>query len=164
MNPLRTVGARLSLALLGVVALVLGLVYLVVVPSLKTRLVDARLNDLARARKALVAEYRQRPNDPDFYSNAAASTNARVLLMSVVSQSPLVVTPTRYSLPGRSAAAFTDDPVAIRSAGASRLEQGTVSRGDDEFAEVAIPVGNGNILLLSAMRSRGGCSSPAAWR
>ncbi|TMM23968.1 MAG: HAMP domain-containing histidine kinase [Actinobacteria bacterium] len=150
MNPLRTVGARLSLALLGVVALVLGLVYLVVVPSLKTRLVDARLNDLARARKALVAEYRQRPNDPDFYSNAAASTNARVLLMSVVSQSPLVVTPTRYSLPGRSAAAFTDDPVAIRSAGTSRLEQGTVSHGDDEFAEVAIPVGNGNILLLSA--------------
>src|SRR3989440_581789 len=149
MNPLRTVGARLSLALLGVVALVLGLVYLVVVPSLKTRLVDARLNDLARARKALVAEYRQQPNNPDFFSNAAASTNARVLLMSVVSQSPLVV-PIRSSLPGRSAAPFTNDPVAIRSAATSRLERGTVSRGDDQFAEVAIPIGNGNILLLSA--------------
>ena len=37
MNAFRTVGARLSLALLGVVALVLGLVYLIVVPSLKSR-------------------------------------------------------------------------------------------------------------------------------
>src|SRR5205085_583845 len=65
MNPLRTVGARLSLALLGVVAVVLGLVYLIVVPSLKSRLIDARLNDLAHARKALVAEYTKTPNDPD---------------------------------------------------------------------------------------------------
>ena len=43
MNAFRTVGARLSLALLGVVAVVLGLVYLIVVPSLKSLLTpDAR--------------------------------------------------------------------------------------------------------------------------
>src|SRR5437588_3128197 len=101
MNPLRTVGARLSLALLGVVALVLGLVYLIVVPTLKSRLVDARLTDLAHAR-TLVAEYEQRPNDPDFFSNAAASTNARVVLLSVLSQSPTLVSPIQWSLPGRS--------------------------------------------------------------
>src|SRR5206468_10034871 len=101
-------------------------------------------------KSAPAREYSQRPHAPGVYSNVSSCANAGVLLMSVVSQSPLVVTPTRYSLPGRSAAAFTDDPVAIRSAGTSRLEQGTVSHGDDEFAEVAIPVGNGNILLLSA--------------
>src|SRR5256885_16717010 len=126
MNPLRTVGARLSLALLGVVALVLGLVYLIVVPSLKSRLVDARLNDLAHARKVLVAEYEQRPNDPDFFSNAAASTNARVVLLSVLSQSPTVVTPTQWSLPGRSPKAFTDDPIPILSAPSGRLYSGLV--------------------------------------
>src|SRR6266576_1347675 len=82
MNAFRTVGARLSLALLGVVALVLGLVYLIVVPSLKSRLVDTRLNDLSHARNALLAEYERQPNDQDFYSNAAASTNARVLLLA----------------------------------------------------------------------------------
>ena len=49
MTIFRTVGARLSLALLAVVALVLGLVYLIVVPSLRNRLIDARLSDLARA-------------------------------------------------------------------------------------------------------------------
>ncbi|MGE5435187.1 MAG: hypothetical protein ACM3S3_10430, partial [Candidatus Doudnabacteria bacterium] len=88
MNAFRTVGARLSLALLGVVALVLGLVYLIVVPSLKNRLVDTRLNDLSHAMSALLPEYKQRPKDPDFFSNAAASTNARVVLLTVVSQSP----------------------------------------------------------------------------
>jgi signal transduction histidine kinase len=151
MNLLRTVGARLSLALLGVVALVLGLVYLIVVPSLKNRLVDARLTDLAHAKKALVAEYEQQPNDPDFFSNAAASTNARVVLLSVVSQSPTLVTPIQSSLPGRSANDYTNDPIARLSARTSQLERGTASRSDGEFAEVAIPMPRtGQVLLLAA--------------
>ena len=149
MNAFRTVGARLSLALLGVVAVVLGLVYLIVVPSLKSRLIDNRLNDLAHARRALVAEYQL--NAPDFYSNAADSTNARVVLMSVLTQSPsTVVIPGPWSLPGRSPRAFTDDPVAISAARTSHLERGTVSRGGREFAEVAFPIGTGSVLLLSA--------------
>jgi signal transduction histidine kinase len=149
MGAFRTVGARLSLALLGVVALVLGLVYLIVVPSLKSRLIDNRLNDLAHAKHALVAEYKL--NAPDFYSNAADSTNARVVLMSVFSQSPsTVVTPGLSSLPGRSVQAFTDDPVAVSAARTSHLERGTVSRENGEFAEVAFPIGNGSVLLLSA--------------
>jgi signal transduction histidine kinase len=150
MNAFRTVGARLSLALLGVVALVLGLVYLIVVPSLKSRLVNTRLNDLAHTRNALVAEYKQAPDDLDFFSNAAASTNARVFLMSVLSQSPTAVTVQQSSLPGRNARAFTDDPVALHSARTSLLERGTASHGGAEFAEVAIPIGGGDMLLLAA--------------
>ena len=152
MAAFRTVGARLSLALLGVVALVLGLVYLIVVPSLRTRLVDARLNDLGAAARTLADEYRHNQHDPDFFSNAAASTNARVVLMGVVSQSPTLVTPGPSSLPGRSVHEFTDDPVATRSAQTSRLERGKVKRGGSEFAEVAAPIrnGSGSVLLLSA--------------
>jgi signal transduction histidine kinase len=124
-------------------------VYLIVVPSLKSRLIDNRLNDLAHARHALVAEYKL--NAPDFYSNAADSTNARVVLMSVFSQSPSTfVTPEQSSLPGRSVQAFTDDPVAVSAARTSHLERGTVSRENGEFAEVAFPIGNGSVLLLSA--------------
>jgi signal transduction histidine kinase len=144
----RTVGARLSLALLAVVALVLGLVYLIVVPSLRNRLIDTRLNDLARAAPKLVREYSQ--NDPDFFSNADASINARVILLSVLTQSPTTLTPQGSSLPGRSAKPFTDDPVAIRSAKTSLLERGTVERNEGEFAEVATPIGHGDVLLLSA--------------
>jgi signal transduction histidine kinase len=148
MTIFRTVGARLSLALLGVVALVLGLVYLIVVPSLRNRLIDTRLDDLARAAPKLVSEYSQ--NDPDFFSNADASINARVILLSVLTQSPTTLTPQGSSLPGRSAQPFTDDPVAIRSAKTSLLERGTVERNEGEFAEVATPIGHGDVLLLSA--------------
>jgi signal transduction histidine kinase len=149
MNAFRTVGARLSLALLGVVALVLGLVYLIVVPSLKSRLIDAKLNDLARAAPPLKNEFNR--SDPDFFSNAAASTNARVVVLSVLSQSPTTVVPIQWSLPGRSAKAFTDDPIAIGSAQTSHLERGTVSRSDGEYAEVAIPIPKrGDVLVLAA--------------
>ena len=58
--------------------------------------------------------------------------------------------PVQSSLPGRSPRAFTDDPIAIRAATTSHLERGTVSRGNAEFAEVAFPIGTGNVLLLSA--------------
>ena len=152
MTIFRTVGARLSLALLAVVALVLGLVYLIVVPSLRNRLIDARLSDLARAAPKLVREYNQNQRDPDFFSNADASTNARVVLLSVLTQAPTTLTPQQWSLPGRSPNGFTDDPVAIHSAKTSLLERGTVERNGRKFAEVAIPIGrrSGQVLLLSA--------------
>ena len=152
MTIFRTVGARLSLALLAVVALVLGLVYLIVVPSLRNRLIDTRLNDLARAAPKLVREYNQSQRDPDFFSNAAASTSARVVLFSVLTQSPTTLAPQQGSLPGRSLNAFFDDPVAIHSAKTALLERGTVERNGSEFAEAAIPIGRGTgkVLLLSA--------------
>src|SRR5205823_14531634 len=55
-NPLRSVGARLSLALLVVVAGALGLVYAMVVPSLEDRLVQAKLSELKRAAPVLARE------------------------------------------------------------------------------------------------------------
>ena len=48
--PARSVGAQLSLALLLVVAIALGVVYLAVVPSLENRLVNTRVSQL-RARR-----------------------------------------------------------------------------------------------------------------
>src|SRR5207245_10584740 len=55
-NPLRSVGARLSLALLVVVAGALSLVYAMVVPSLEDRLVQAKLSELKRAAPVLARE------------------------------------------------------------------------------------------------------------
>ena len=48
MNPLRSVGAQLSLALAVLVAGSLGVVYLFVVPSLEHNLVNAKLSQLER--------------------------------------------------------------------------------------------------------------------
>src|SRR5437763_1064186 len=53
MNPLKSVGARLSLALAVVVAGALGAVYLAVVPSLQRNLTHAKLRNLERAAPAL---------------------------------------------------------------------------------------------------------------
>src|SRR2546421_2819376 len=146
MSLLRTVGARLSLALLAVVAIALALVYVVVVPSLQSRLVGSRLDDLSRAARQLKYDR----NDPDFFTNAAASANARVLLMEILTQTPPAAVPTEYSLPGQSASAYTDDPVALAASHNARLERGTVTRNDEKFAEVGIPVSGGSVLLLSS--------------
>ena len=49
MNPFRSVGARLGLGLAIVVAAALILVHLIVVPSLKRNLIDAKLDRLSEA-------------------------------------------------------------------------------------------------------------------
>ena len=51
-NPLRTVGGRLALALLVVVGGALAIVYLIVVPSYRSSLVDSRLKDLRHTRRS----------------------------------------------------------------------------------------------------------------
>ena len=58
-NPLRSVGARLSLALLLVVVGALELVYLAVAPSLESRLINSRLNDLERSAPTLARAARR---------------------------------------------------------------------------------------------------------
>ena len=46
MNRFRTVGVKLTLALAGLVAGALAIVYIAVVPSLEERLIDTRLDQL----------------------------------------------------------------------------------------------------------------------
>ena len=60
MNPLRTVGGRLALALLLVVACALAIVYVVVVPSYQRSLIGARLTDLQTAARTMVGRSRGR--------------------------------------------------------------------------------------------------------
>jgi len=56
MNPLRSVGGRLALALLVVVAGALAIVYVVVVPSYERSLIDTRLRKLDTALRTIVAQ------------------------------------------------------------------------------------------------------------
>jgi hypothetical protein len=79
---LQTVGARLALALLVVVAAVLAFVYLLVAPSLENRLVDSRKDQVGnvatRAAEALRGEPGNQPTD-DLAESFAAATNTRVI-------------------------------------------------------------------------------------
>jgi hypothetical protein len=85
-NPLRSVGGRLALALLLVVAGALAIVYVVVVPSYERSLVDARVKGLETALRTIIAE----PLPTNAWSKtwveeeAAPIANARVVVLERV--------------------------------------------------------------------------------
>ena len=155
MNPLRSVGARLSLALAVVVAGALGAVYLFVVPPLERNLVHAKLSQLRRVAPSLREQLMRDPygfNDPDFVQNAASTANARVVLFSILAPSPVpALQAVDDSRQGASSADIESDPIALRAATTLEAQHGTVSRGDERYAEVAEPLDDtGYVLLLSA--------------
>jgi len=63
---LRTVGVKLSLALIALVAGALAIVYVAVVPTLENRLVDGRISQLQRTADAIVTDYTREAENPDF--------------------------------------------------------------------------------------------------
>ncbi|HZT45971.1 MAG TPA: ATP-binding protein [Gaiellaceae bacterium] len=144
------VGARLGLALLVVLAGALGLVYLIVVPSLEGRLVHSRLSQLVRAADGLAREL---PSDrarwPDFLDTASESANARVVVYDHLAppSALLVVGDSR----GARSTDVEDDGVASRAAASRQAVSGTVVHNGARFAEAAAPVpGTDSVLLVSA--------------
>jgi two-component system OmpR family sensor kinase len=144
---LRSVGARLGLALFAIVAGVLGLVYLLVVPYLKERLIDFRLDQLERA-APLVSTLPDNQFDwDDFVRFTAATVNARVVIYQPLTRASLEVV--EDSAP-RSQDVVRDG-VALRALAAGETVRGTVGRNDTRFAEVAFPITpDGPFVLLSS--------------
>ena len=153
MNPLRSVGARLGLALAVVVAAALGLVDLIVVPSLERNLINAKLGRLREAAPTVGSQLlnSQRFNLDETIQSAAASVDARVVYFS-----PLVwgAQPKFTVEADSNAATSTDvenDPLVPRAfASYPRPVSGTVTTGDDRYAEVAYPLFGGPVVLLRA--------------
>lgn len=144
------VGARLGLALFVVLAGALALVYLIVVPSLESRLTHSRLSQLERAAPGIVREL---PSDrlqwTDFLEAASASANARVVVYDTVGP-PLALVVAGDSQ-GFGSADVQRDPVALRAALAREGARGTTTRGGERFAEAAVPIpGGDSVVLVSA--------------
>ena len=143
MTRLRSVGARLSLALLVVVAGALAIIYLALVPTLERNLVDARLAQLARSADALRDGV---PGNRDqwqiFVENSAPTVNARVALVQPLLAGPQpLVLPIADSRPIGSGD-LQNDPIAVRAAIATRDEPqtGVLEIGDASYAEAAVRV------------------------
>ena len=157
MNPFRSVGAKLSLALVVLVAGALALVYAVVVPSLERNLIDARVNQLAKAAPEVGRDvpdpYSGFEDWPTFLESAASSTNARVVVYQPLTPfgfQPALISSFRDSHGGDSAD-IENDPIAHEAADSFDTARGTVTRKGERFAEVAIPVApRGWVLLLSS--------------
>lgn len=148
MSILQGVGARLSLALALVVAAALGMVYLIVVPSLESRLIDAKEATLRGAVPGVIAGL---PLDPfawaDYVDVASYRYSVRVVIYDVDSIRPTAV---RVAADSRGATSrdVSDDPVVIRAAESGRLVGGTVSYDGVRFAEVAVPVANRKYVVM----------------
>lgn len=142
------VGARLSLALALVVAAALGIVYVIVVPSLEGRLVDSKQSTLRSALPGVVASL---PSDqfdwPDYVDAASFRAGARVVVYAVDS-----VMPTAYRVVADSRAAtsrdVSSDAVVEKAIVGGRLVTGDVSRDEGSFAEAAFPVDGRRVAVM----------------
>ena len=150
MNPLRTVGGRLALALLVVVACALAIVYIVVVPSYQRSLVNSRLTDLQHTVR-LVMDL-PRPAGTTFdqtwvETEAAPLADARVV---VFRRRAGGVAPVADSSRG-SSLDVANDPVVIRALSHHGVVRGEVRRADESYAEAADAVSpQGPVVLLSS--------------
>jgi signal transduction histidine kinase len=148
MNPLRSVGGRLSIGLVLVVAAALALVDLIVVPSLERNLIHAKLTQLRDEAPGIRDQISATPSfnlDP-VVGTAAESANARVSVFDELAPSTLIPF-------ADSSARSTDlakDPIVLEAATSGSAASGTVNRGKNRYAEAALPIGNDSVLLLSA--------------
>lgn len=154
MSWFRTVGARLSLALLVVVAGVLAFVYLLVVPSLENRLVDSRKDQAGTVASRVVD--RLRVGDPpssDLAQGFASASNTRVVIFQITNRSPLTLSDLFDEGAGGTVVGIETDAVAEAAARTLTSTRGVVRRGGQKYAEVAQPFADGQaqyVVLVSS--------------
>jgi signal transduction histidine kinase len=151
MNPLRSVGGRLALALLVVVAAALAIVYWTVVPSYERSLENNELRTLSASMTTAVNDFADvQPFELQLYvEGEAPKVNARVVVYVVQAPVPLLLSVAADS----NLTSSTDvavDPTVLRAAQRQSIARGVVSRGGEKYAEVAYPLSaNGVVILLS---------------
>ncbi len=142
---------RLALALLGVVAGALAVAYLIVVPTLESRLVDTKIDQLEQ-NAATVADCIAATDFPwqECADTGSAVLNARVVIYDVLQREPPALQILADSQPA-SSQDVEHDIVAEFATTTAEAQRGTVDRRGDQFAEAALPVtGDGPIVLLSS--------------
>jgi signal transduction histidine kinase len=158
----RSVGTRLSLALLLVVAIALGIVYLAVVPSLRARLENARLTQLESAAHNLSPLAETSTVFANFVDSAHDDVGARVMVFqsNVPATGPTMLGNLLADSSGGQSTLSepTNDSIATRAAQADRLRRGIVRSGDERYAEAAVPFQNGGgayvLLLRDSLQSQ----------
>lgn len=150
MSRFRTVGLKLTLALAGLVAGALAIVYLAVVPSLEDRLVEGRLDQLEQAAPLVVRNIENYEGTTPLDLILAVDSQqlgVRLVIFEYLDDEPVsvrVIADSRQL--GQTAAS---DPIAREAAERRRFARGVAARGDSRFAEVAVPFARGRFLLLA---------------
>jgi signal transduction histidine kinase len=151
MSPFRSVGGRLALAVLVVVAGVLAIVYLIVVPSYRASLENNELNALQKLLlQRAVPTYPAEPwKKQQYASGLAPRVNARVVVFNLENETPALLLPYADSNTEGDSSDVDNDPVAFNAIRLQTLARGAVTRKGQEFAEVAYPIGP-SVVMLSA--------------
>ena len=142
---------KLALALVAIVGGSLLAAYLIVVPQLENRLVNAKLDQLEQVAGPVGLSL---PDNqyiwPDWVENpAAVVTNSRVVVFETLASNPTAlvnVADSRYVLSSDA----DSDPVAVAAARSGEIERDRVDRRRGSFAEVAVPLPTGQVVLFSA--------------
>jgi signal transduction histidine kinase len=147
----RTVGLKLTLALAGLVAGALAIVYVAVVPTLQDRLVDGRLDQLEQAAPevigTIVSNEGPFPLDP-ILQTESQERGVRLVLFEFLTEAPVSLRVVGDSRP--LGAAIAGDEIAQRAAEQGRTARGIVERGGLQVAEVAVLFPAGDRILLVA--------------
>jgi two-component system, OmpR family, sensor kinase len=149
-NPLRSVGARLALALAAVVLGALAVVWIALVPTLEHRLVAGRMAELAVSARAVLREtvVGDTTLSQDVIDDASRGADARVVYYEPLALG--AISPQFDSSHLRSSADVETDPVALRAAMHPGVQRGRVERAGNAYAEAAVADSQGDVLLFSA--------------
>jgi signal transduction histidine kinase len=141
---------RIALVLVGIVAGALGTAYLIVVPSLERRLVDARLDQLEDLAVPLATSL---PEDTLLWQERvetyAVVTNSRVVAFDVLSPNQpelLAVADSRT----QSSRDIATDSLARAALVSGEVERGRVADAVGDNASVAVPVDATAVVLFQA--------------
>jgi signal transduction histidine kinase len=142
----RSVGVQLSLALLLVVAVALGIVYLTVIPSLQNRVVNTRTAQLESVVKNLRGRVTEDwTYDPYWVQSTAQKKDLRVALAYQLNPgSPVLIEQDS----AQDSKDLKDDPIATRALQSGKPQHGTISNGESRFVEAAAPVLGGSYAVL----------------
>ncbi len=141
---------RIALVLVGIVGGALGTAYLIVVPSLERRLVDARLDQLADLAVPLATAL---PEDTLLWQDRveayAVVTNSRVVAFDVLSTNQPALAAVADSRT-RSSRDVATDAVALEALVSGNVERGRVIDANGDNANVAVPLAADAVVLFQA--------------
>ena len=141
---------RIVLVLVGIVAGALGTAYMIVVPSLERRLVDARLDQLETLAGPLARSLAEdRLLWQDRVEGFAVSTNARVVAFDVLSKNrPALVS--QADSQQRDSWDVAGDGIALAALASGRVERGRALYGTVHYGNVAVPLEDDAVVLFLA--------------
>ena len=148
--PLLSLSVKVGLMLFVVVAGALAIVYAAVVPQLESRAVDAKLEELRASAQAVAREIGDQPNLFAQQSEVVAlgeSLNVRVVLLAQLTDEQLVALADSRNI---RSGGFSQNPLALRTMETRSPSSGRSSREGGDFAEVAYPLADGTVVVLSA--------------